>query len=66
MFTTFYVLEVLAKVLVNGWKKYTESARNVFDFFITCLSVLATIYVYCELVCVLEQCFIEYYATDDI
>jgi hypothetical protein len=29
-------------------KKYNESLRNVFDFTITILAVLATAYLYCE------------------
>lgn len=48
LFTALYVLEVILKVTINGWKKYTESARNVFDFFITCMTILASLYVYCE------------------
>lgn len=48
LFTALYVLEVVLKVTVNGWKKYSESARNLFDFFITCLTILASFYVYCE------------------
>ena len=48
LFTALYVVEVMLKVTINGWKKYTESARNLFDFFITCMTVLASFYVYCE------------------
>lgn len=48
LFTALYVLEVILKVTINGWKKYTESARNVFDFFITCMIILASFYIYCE------------------
>lgn len=48
LFTALYVCEVMLKVTVNGWKKYSESARNIFDFFITCLTILASFYVYCE------------------
>lgn len=47
-FTFVYVLEVILKVMVNGWKKYSESARNMFDFSVTLLAVLATAYVYCK------------------
>lgn len=36
--------------VVNGWKKYTESPRNMFDLTITILALLATFYVYCECV----------------
>lgn len=49
IFTVIYVLEVAVKVLVNGWKRYSESMRNMFDFLITILALLATAYVYCEL-----------------
>ncbi len=48
LFTALYVLEVILKIAINGWKKYSESARNVFDFFITCVTILASFYVYCE------------------
>jgi Ion transport protein len=47
VFTAVYVIEVVVKVLVDGWKKYSESPRNVFDFSVTLLAVSATIYVYC-------------------
>lgn len=48
IFTALYVLEVMLKVTINGWKKYKESARNLFDFFVTCMTILASFYVYCE------------------
>lgn len=32
LFTTLYVWEAILKVTVNGWKKYSESPRNVFEF----------------------------------
>ena len=48
VFTLVYVLEVMIKVLVQGWKKYSEKPRNMFDFGITMLAVFATAYVYCE------------------
>lgn len=48
IFTGVYVVEAALKILVDGWKKYSESARNVFDFTITALAILATAYVYCE------------------
>jgi len=48
LFTALYVLEVMLKVTINGWKKYKESARNLFDFFVTCMTILASFYVYCE------------------
>jgi len=46
IFTLVYVLEMTAKLVVLGWKKYTSSLRHVFDGVITILSVLATIIVY--------------------
>ena len=48
LFTALYVLEVMLKVTINGWKKYNESARNLFDFFVTCMTIVASFYVYCE------------------
>jgi len=47
-FTVLYVLEASLKVIVEGWKRYSESMRNIFDLFITVLAVLATAYVYCK------------------
>ena len=47
-FTCIYVLEVVLKIMANGWKRYRESARNMFDFSITLLAMLATAYVYCK------------------
>ena len=35
LFTLLYTLEVVLKVTVDGWTKYSESPRNVFDFTIT-------------------------------
>jgi two pore calcium channel protein len=46
IFTVIYVLEVTAKVTVYGWKAYTESQKNVFDFSITVLAVLSSVVVY--------------------
>mmetsp|Transcript_2156 Transcript_2156/g.5063 ORF Transcript_2156/g.5063 Transcript_2156/m.5063 type:complete len:802 (-) Transcript_2156:128-2533(-) len=46
VFTVVYVTEAMLKILVYGWKQYIESARNKFDFFITILVVMASIYVY--------------------
>ncbi|KAG7339291.1 ion transport protein [Nitzschia inconspicua] len=46
IFTAVYILEIIVKVLVDGWKKYSESPRNVFDFSVTLLAVFATLYVY--------------------
>ena len=48
IFTVVYVLEAMLKIMVEGWKRYSESMRNMFDFFITMLAVLATAYVYCK------------------
>ncbi|KAL7540597.1 hypothetical protein ACHAWF_006726 [Thalassiosira exigua] len=52
LFTIFYVVEVLLKITVNGWKRYIESPQNAFDFIITACVVLATAY-------------IDYYAYND-
>jgi two pore calcium channel protein len=49
IFTFLYLVEAILKITVEGWKKYSESMRNMFDFFITLLAVLATAYVYCTL-----------------
>ena len=46
MFTVLYVLEFLTKVMVLGWKRYSESAKNLFDTTVTFMAVLATAYVY--------------------
>jgi len=46
LFTVVYVIEVILKIMVNGWKQYIETPRNVFDFSITTLAVLASAYVY--------------------
>jgi two pore calcium channel protein, plant len=46
LFTMIYTLEVIAKTTVFGWKRYTESPRNVFDFTITVLAVISSIIVY--------------------
>jgi hypothetical protein len=51
IFTAVYVLEVWLKITVLGWKKYSESPRNMFDFTITWLAVFATLYVYCKCIC---------------
>ena len=49
IFTLLYIVEAVLKIIVDGWKRYSESMRNRFDFFVTLLAVLATAYVYCEL-----------------
>jgi two pore calcium channel protein, plant len=46
IFTVIYALEVIAKTNVYGWKRYTESPKNVFDFTITLLAVVSSIIVY--------------------
>lgn len=45
-FTAFYVFEVAVKILVDGWKRYRESTRNMFDFVVTISALVATAYVY--------------------
>lgn len=44
--STVYVLEVLSKISVFGTKRYFESAKNIFDFTITVLAVVASAVVY--------------------
>lgn len=46
IFTVLYVSEAILKIMVNGWKKYRQLPRNVYDFIITLLVVLASAYVY--------------------
>jgi two pore calcium channel protein len=46
IFTTLYVVEALLKITVDGWKRYSESARNCFDFGVTLVALVATAYVY--------------------
>jgi len=45
MFTALYALEVALKVLTEGWKRYRESLRNMFDFAVTCLALIGTAYI---------------------
>jgi hypothetical protein len=45
-FAIVYCVEVIVKIVVAGWKSYSESQRNMFDFFITLLAVLSMAYVY--------------------
>lgn len=45
-FTCVYVVEVMLKIMVDGWRRYRESTRNMFDFTITIAAVAATAYVY--------------------
>ena len=46
VFTAIYCLEATLKIIALGWRSYSESARNVFDFLITILALVASIYVY--------------------
>ena len=46
IFTVIYVFEMIAKILVLGWRKYAESTKNIFDFTITILAVISSIVVY--------------------
>jgi two pore calcium channel protein len=46
IFTCVYAVEVLLKIMVNGWKRYKESTRNMFDFVVTVAAVASTAYVY--------------------
>ena len=46
VFTVIYCIEMGVKILVLGWKRYSESFRNLFDAFITVLSFASTCYVY--------------------
>lgn len=46
VFTCIYVVEISVKILVKGWHEFLKSSRNIFDMTITCLAVLATVYVY--------------------
>lgn len=46
VFTGIYCVEALSKIIALGWRTYIESTRNAFDFIITVLALLASIYVY--------------------
>jgi len=46
LFTIIYCIEMFLKLLVNGWRRYMEEPRNIFDGLITILALLATVYVY--------------------
>jgi two pore calcium channel protein len=46
VFTGIYCLEALLKIVALGWKTYIYSTRNAFDFIITVLALLASVYVY--------------------
>lgn len=45
-FTVIYVLEAVSKIAANGWKRYYDSARNVFDFWITVMAIASSAIVY--------------------
>ena len=45
-FTIFYAIEMSAKILVLGWRQYSEKYKNLFDGAMTVLCVAATAYVY--------------------
>lgn len=45
-FTVLYTLEVCLKVMIDGWKKYSESPRNMFDFIVTMAVLVSCAYVY--------------------
>lgn len=46
LFTVIYCFEMILKILVNGWRRFSHSMRNLFDLLITILAILATVYVY--------------------
>lgn len=46
VFTCVYVVEAALKINVEGWKRYGESTRNMFDFVVTLAALVATAYVY--------------------
>ena len=46
MFTAIYCLEAMLKIIALGSRSYFERARNVFDFTVTVMAFLATVYVY--------------------
>lgn len=46
IFTVVYAMEMLAKLTVKGWHKYSQSKQNIFDMIITILAVISTVYVY--------------------
>jgi len=45
-FTVIYCFEMALKLLVLGWRRYTQANRNIFDGTITILALTSTIYVY--------------------
>ena len=48
VFTVVYCVEALLKIGVYGWRLYLDQPKNVFDFIITVLVVVASAYVYCK------------------
>lgn len=46
LFTMIYLVEMLSKILLLGWKNYSATIRNLFDGFITVLAVGSMIFVY--------------------
>jgi len=46
VFTLIYCVEAVVKVNVFGWKAYSESPKNMFDFTITVLAVASSVVVY--------------------
>jgi two pore calcium channel protein, plant len=46
VFTVIYCLEAAIKIMVKGWKKYIESAHNVFDFSVTVMAVVSSAIVF--------------------
>lgn len=46
IFTIIYVFEVIVKIMVFGWKRYSESQKNMFDLIITLLALIASAIVY--------------------
>lgn len=46
VFTGIYLFEAVSKILVQGWKRYLDSAKNVFDFWITVMAVSSSVIVY--------------------
>jgi two pore calcium channel protein len=48
IFTVLYFVEAMLKITVYGWRTYSESGRNLYDFGITAIAVIASAYVYCK------------------
>ncbi|KAL3780686.1 hypothetical protein ACHAWO_009393 [Cyclotella atomus] len=46
IFTVLYCIEAMLKINVYGWRTYAESGRNLYDFGITAVAVIASAYVY--------------------